>query len=103
MSGIAISNNALWGQLVRKTALTRDNAASPSVAAPVAPTAPLDKTGTSMRVLLHDTQSNFERFTTRVDSLATGIEDARREIVAVKDLFAGAQETTVGDVVEVGE
>ncbi|KAF7291017.1 hypothetical protein HMN09_01280800 [Mycena chlorophos] len=89
------ANNALWGQLVRKaTAVARD-------APPVAPTAPLDKTGTSMRVLLHDTQSNFERFAIRVDSLSSGIEDAHREIVAVKDLFGGAQESLVNDVVGV--
>nr|GAT58225.1 predicted protein [Mycena chlorophos] len=89
------ANNALWGQLVRKaTTAARD-------APPVAPTAPLDKTGTSMRVLLHDTQSNFERFANRVDSLSSGIEDAHREIVAVKDLFGGAQESLVNDVVGV--
>ncbi|KAJ7068526.1 hypothetical protein C8F01DRAFT_1017954 [Mycena amicta] len=88
------TNNALWGQLLRKTTLARD-------APLVAPTAPLDKTGTSMRVLLHDTQHNFERFSHRVDSLSSGIEDARQEIVVVKDLFNGAQESLVNDVVDV--
>ncbi|KAJ7751164.1 ATP-citrate synthase [Mycena olivaceomarginata] len=46
-----------------------------------------------MRILLHDTQANFETFSTRVDTLTSGIDDARREIVIVKDLFQGAQES----------
>ncbi|KAF7301892.1 hypothetical protein MIND_00755200 [Mycena indigotica] len=89
-------NNALWGQLVRKTTTVSrgDSLATP-------PTAPLDKTGTSMRILLHDTQSNFERFSVKVDSLSSGIDDARREIVVVKELFSGAQETLMNDVVDV--
>ncbi|KAJ7167463.1 hypothetical protein C8R46DRAFT_995579 [Mycena filopes] len=86
--------NALWGQLLRKSTL------APPTAGPLPPTAPLDKTGTSMRILLHDTQANFERFSTRVDTLASGIDNAKREIVIVKDLFQGAQETLTMDVVD---
>ncbi|KAJ6490312.1 hypothetical protein C8R47DRAFT_465018 [Mycena vitilis] len=86
-------HNALWGQLLRK-----DTFATPPV--PLPPTAPLDKTGTSMRILLHDTQANFERFSTRVDTLTEGIEEAKRDIVMVKDLFQGAQERLTLDIVD---
>ncbi|KAJ7044601.1 hypothetical protein C8F04DRAFT_1068854 [Mycena alexandri] len=87
-------SNALWGQLLRKNTL-----AVPATV-PLPPTAPLDKTGTSMRILLHDTQANFENFSTRVDTLTSGIENAKREIVVVKDLFQGAQESLTNDVVD---
>ncbi|KAJ7682518.1 hypothetical protein DFH06DRAFT_1464214 [Mycena polygramma] len=86
-------HNALWGQLLRK-----DTFATPAV--PLPPTAPLDKTGTSMRILLHDTQANFERFSTRVDTLTEGIDEAKRDIIMVKDLFQGAQETLTLDIVD---
>ncbi|KAJ7780981.1 hypothetical protein B0H16DRAFT_1496720 [Mycena metata] len=87
-------SNALWGQLLRKSTL-----AAPATV-PLPPTAPLDKTGTSMRILLHDTQANFENFSTRVDTVSAEIERTRREIVVVKDLFQGAQESLTNDVVD---
>ncbi|KAJ6515619.1 hypothetical protein C8R45DRAFT_1086802 [Mycena sanguinolenta] len=87
------TTNALWGQLLRKNTL----AAPPTV--PLPPTAPLDKTGTSMRILLHDTQANFEKFATRVDTLTSEIDEAKREIVIVKDLLHGSQESLSMDIV----
>ncbi|KAJ6539620.1 hypothetical protein B0H19DRAFT_367295 [Mycena capillaripes] len=89
-----LASNPLWGQLLRKNTL----AAPPTV--PLPPTAPLDKTGTSMRILLHDTQANFERFSTKVDTLTTGIDEAKREIIIVKTLFEGAQESLTLDIVD---
>ncbi|KAJ7653470.1 hypothetical protein B0H17DRAFT_395341 [Mycena rosella] len=85
---------ALWGQLLRKNTL-----AAPSVV-PLPPTAPLDRTGTSMRILLHDTQANFEKFSTKVDTLTSGINEAKREIVIVKDLFQRERESLTLDVVD---
>ncbi|KAF7355542.1 hypothetical protein MSAN_01471300 [Mycena sanguinolenta] len=90
------TTNALWGQLLRKNTL----AAPPTV--PLPPTAPLDKTGTSMRILLHDTQANFEKFATRVDTLTSEIDEAKREIVIVKDLLQGSQESLSMDIVDLG-
>ncbi|KAF7352562.1 hypothetical protein MVEN_01221500 [Mycena venus] len=87
-------SNALWGQLLRKNTLI-----APATV-PLPPTAPLDKTGTSMRILLHDTQANFEKFSTRVDALTSGIDEARHEVVVVKDLFQGAQESLTMDIVD---
>jgi hypothetical protein len=56
-----------------------------------------------MRILLHDTQANFEKFSTRVDTLTSGIDEAKREIVVVKDLFQGAQESLTTDIVDLGK
>ncbi|KAJ7498667.1 hypothetical protein FB451DRAFT_1202673 [Mycena latifolia] len=88
------ASTVLWGQLLRKNTL-----AAPS-AVPLPPTAPLDKTGTSMRILLYDTQSNFEKFSTKVDTLTSGINEAKREIVMVKDLFQREHESLTMDVVD---
>ncbi|KAJ7094528.1 hypothetical protein B0H15DRAFT_829917 [Mycena belliarum] len=88
---------ALWGQLLRKNTL-----ATPSMV-PVPPTAPLDKTGTSMRILLHDTQANFEKFSAKVDTLTSGITEAKREIVIVRDLFQREHEAHTMDVVDLGK
>jgi hypothetical protein len=87
-------SNALWGHLLRKNTVVAP--------APLPPTVQ-DKTGTSMRILLHDTQANFETFSTRVDALTSGIDNARREIVIVKDLFQGAQESLTMDIVDLGK
>lgn len=40
-----------------------------------------------MRILLHDTQANFEKFSNRVDKLTSSIDDAKNEIVLVQRLF----------------
>ncbi|KAJ7180361.1 hypothetical protein C8R43DRAFT_1056544 [Mycena crocata] len=86
--------SVLWGHLLRKNTL-----AGPP-AAPLPPTAPLDKTGTSMRILLHDTQANFEKFSVKVDTLTSGIDQAKREIGIVKDLFQADRESLTLDVVD---
>ncbi|KAJ7752787.1 hypothetical protein DFH07DRAFT_744809 [Mycena maculata] len=83
----------LWGQLLSKNTFA-------SAGTPLPPTAPLDKTGTSMRILLHDTQANFERFSTKVDALTSGIDDAKRELVVVKDLFHGEHESLTTEMLD---
>ncbi|KAJ7490300.1 hypothetical protein B0H11DRAFT_1719316 [Mycena galericulata] len=89
------ASTALWGQLLRKNTL-----AAPSPAVPLPPTAPLDKTGTSMRILLHDTQANFDKFSTKIDALTSDIDDAKRELILVKDLFQREHETLTTDIVD---
>ncbi|KAJ7129386.1 hypothetical protein C8R44DRAFT_700131 [Mycena epipterygia] len=89
----ASGSTALWGQLLRKGTL-----AAPSSAVPLPPTAPLDKNNTSMRILLHDTQANFERFSARVDTLTSGMDGAKREIIVVKDLFERGHESLTLDM-----
>ncbi|KAJ7639078.1 hypothetical protein FB45DRAFT_741254, partial [Roridomyces roridus] len=85
----------LWGQLLRKHTL-----AVPSTESPLPPTAPLDRNGTSMRILLHDTQANFEKFSTKVDTLTSGIDDTKRELLIVRDLFQKEHESLTMDFVD---
>ncbi|KAJ7283970.1 hypothetical protein C8J57DRAFT_1432940 [Mycena rebaudengoi] len=91
----APASTVLWGHLLRK-----DTLASPSTSTPLPPTAPLDKAGTSMRILLHDTQANFEKFSARVDALACGMDETRREISIVKNLFQGEHESLIMEIMD---
>ncbi|KAH9926298.1 uncharacterized protein BXZ73DRAFT_49424, partial [Epithele typhae] len=50
-------------------------------------THPVDKTGASTRMLLHDTHANLEKFTDRVTQLTVGLDKAKRELVTVQKLF----------------
>ncbi|PFH51030.1 hypothetical protein AMATHDRAFT_122148, partial [Amanita thiersii Skay4041] len=64
------------------------------------PLTPLDKNATSMRVLLHDTQANFEKFSTRVDNFLNGLAETKSEINLVKSLFERGQETLTNDIID---
>ncbi|KAH0836340.1 hypothetical protein J3R83DRAFT_7893 [Lanmaoa asiatica] len=56
-----MASNLLWAHLLRKDATTTEPLSE------IPPIAPQDKTGTSMRMLIHDTQVNLEKFSTRLD------------------------------------
>lgn len=77
-------STALWAHLLRKNTAIPSSQNSNITHTPIAP---LDKSGTSMRILLHDTQANFEKFSNRVDKLTSSIDDAKNEIVLVQRLF----------------
>jgi len=64
--------------------------------------APLDKNATSMRVLLHDTQANFEMFTVQVGKLFETIHEAKNELKTMQSLFQRDRETLTGDIVDLG-
>ncbi|KAJ7600537.1 hypothetical protein C8J56DRAFT_11285 [Mycena floridula] len=80
----------LWGHLGR-----RDKLPNPEEAAPILlpPLAPVDKNATSLRILLHDTQANFQEFSARVDKVANGVDLAAKEITTVKKLFEKEHDT----------
>ncbi|KZT72018.1 hypothetical protein DAEQUDRAFT_639896, partial [Daedalea quercina L-15889] len=61
---------------------------------------PMDKTGTSLRILLHDTQANLENFSDRVNKLAGNIDESKREISTVKELYQQGHEKVVEDIVD---
>jgi hypothetical protein len=48
-----------------------------SISSAPLPIAPVDKTGTSVRLLLHDNQATLEKFSEKVDKLLKGLEDSR--------------------------
>ena len=98
----------LWGHLLSKG--NPADAASQSDAPPsgrgdassVPRAVPTDKAGTTMRILLHDTQANLEHFSERVTTLTSGIDEAKQEIVAVQKLFEQDHETITADMVDLG-
>ncbi|KIY53017.1 hypothetical protein FISHEDRAFT_9335, partial [Fistulina hepatica ATCC 64428] len=61
---------------------------------------PLDRTGTSVRILLHDTQANLEKFSARVDAMMNGVQSTKNEIVGVGTLFQAEREMLSSNLVE---
>lgn len=64
--------------------------------------AALDKNATSMRVLLHDTHANFERFTSQVGNLFETIQETKNDLKTMQSLFQRDRETLTGDIVDLG-
>lgn len=62
--------------------------------------APADKTGTSVRILLHDTQATIEKFSERVDRLVSEAEDSRQKLLARNEEMSGEVERLVRRVVQ---
>lgn len=56
-----------------------------------------------MRILLHDTQANLEKFSERVDKMATGVSETKTEIITMQKLFLEDHEKLVGHTVDLGE
>lgn len=88
---------ALWSHLLRQDPLP-----TPPDSEVIPPIAPLDKNGTSMRVLLHDTQGTLERFSTRVDALCSTVEGTQREISTANSLFQDERVSLAGEMVDLG-
>lgn len=89
----------LWAHLFGKDKLP----APPNSEIIPPPIAPLDKTGTSARMLLYDTQGTLEKFSVKTDKLFSSLEETKREITAVNVLFQRERETLRDDVVDLGE
>lgn len=100
-------STAVWAQLLRGIRPTKDgsqsNPTQPDISHLAPPHAPLDKNATSMRVLLHDTQSNFERFTVEVENLFRSIAETKKEIKTVGCLYAKDRESLVSDIIDLGK
>ncbi|KAH9942032.1 hypothetical protein B0H21DRAFT_696588, partial [Amylocystis lapponica] len=67
---------------------------APSTAS-ISSATPLDKAGTTIRILLHDTQANLERFSDRVITLTGGIDETKREITTIHKRFEQDREKLV--------
>src|ERR1700722_17501136 len=82
MSPTVVAHNAqnlsastvLWAHL-RKDMVSAPNSSAESSLTMHTPITPIDKNGTSMRILLHDTSHNLEKFSDRVDKLTSGIDE----------------------------
>ncbi|KAI0774768.1 hypothetical protein BD413DRAFT_491923 [Trametes elegans] len=98
------ASTALWGHLLRKTGASSQappsSATSTSTFGKHTPSiAPVDKAGASTRILLHDTQAHLENFTERVTRLTTGLDDAKRELIAVQKLYQDDHEQIMERVI----
>lgn len=85
----------LWAHLG-----SRAIAQSPSSSAqehPSLATNPIDKLGTSARVLLLDTQQNMEKLSKQVEKLSTNVEERGRDIPTLERIF-DERLTTLTDV-----
>jgi hypothetical protein len=47
--------------------------------------------------------ANFEKFSARVDALACGMDETRREISIVKNLFQGEHESLTMEIMDLGQ
>ena len=100
------SSAVLWGHLLSSSDVSKTASSSGHqeghTSAPLSSIAPVDKTGTSLRILLHDTQANLERFSERVGKLTGDIDESKREIGTVKALLQQDHEKTVEEIVDLG-
>jgi len=92
------ASTALWAHLLRKDTL----GPPPNSGIVLPPMTPLDKNAASMRILLHDTQANFEKFSARVDKLCHTVDESKQEISMVNKLFQREHETLTGEMVDLG-
>ena len=94
------ASTALWSHILRQD--TQPSTSLSDTPTVVPPTAPLDKNATSMRVLLHDTQANFENFAIHVGKLIDGVNETKHEIKTTNDLFESDRQSLVGDITDLG-
>lgn len=94
-------SSTLWAHL-----LNRDNTASGSglktglTSVGLTASAPADKAGTSVRILLHDTQATIEKFSERIDRLVSEAEVSRRKLLARNEEVSDEVERLVRRVVQ---
>ncbi|CCM06134.1 uncharacterized protein FIBRA_08384 [Fibroporia radiculosa] len=92
-------SSVLWGHLLSDSAASSIARSADRSSPNLPPIAPTDKAGTSLRILLHDTQANLEKFSDRVSKLTGGVDESRREIVTVQTLFQQDRENLVETMV----
>jgi len=92
------ASTPLWTHLLRPSGRTPSSLTDVTAMAP--PLAPLDKNATSMRVLLHDTQANFEKFTIHVEKLLDGVKETKQHILTTSSLFERDRESLMGDIID---
>ncbi|KAG6886118.1 hypothetical protein C0993_002637 [Termitomyces sp. T159_Od127] len=88
---------SLWAHLLRKDTARGQ---SPNLGSILPPITPLDKNGSSMRILLHDTQAHLDRFAERADKLFSKIDETKREISIVNTLFRREHDTLSEELVD---
>lgn len=76
-------SSTLWAHLLNKdTTVSGPGLKTGLAAVEPAMSAPADRAGTSVRILLHDTQATIEKFSERVDKLVSEAENSRQKLLA---------------------
>ncbi|KAI0825554.1 hypothetical protein BC629DRAFT_6850 [Irpex lacteus] len=92
---------ALWGHLLHKKPHTslaaKSNGDKPNL---VPPMKPVDKAGTSARMLLHDTQAVLEKFSGKIDKLHSEVEQAKNEVSMSHKVFQHGNDKVLSDQVD---
>jgi len=96
------ASTTMWTHLLRSNTnqVPKSLKDMPIIAPPMVP---LDKNASSMRILLHDTQANFEKFTTHVGTLFESIQETKNELKTTYSLFERDRETLMGDIIDLGK
>ena len=88
----------LWAHLSRK-----DNAGrTADTDTFIPPSGPQDKTAATMRVLLHDTQMNLERFSGNVERLIEDVHSTTQAIKQTGATFEQEHDKLMGDILDLG-
>jgi hypothetical protein len=87
------TSSTLWAHLLRKD---RTNEPIPAISVPIAPA---DKTGTSVRLLLHDTQATLEKFSQRIDKLVKGVDEVHSKAQEKEQEWADEVERSTKSIV----
>ncbi len=97
------ASTALWAHLIRTSTTSEAPKSLQDMSIVVPPMAPLDKNVTSMRVLLHDTQANFEKFSNHVGRLLESIQETKNDLKTMHSVFERDRETLTSDIVDLGK
>ena len=93
-------SSTLWAHLLNKDATASGSGLRTGLASVGLAAAPADKTGTSVRILLHDTQATIEKFSERVDKLVSEAEDSRQKLLARNEEVSGEVERLVRRMIQ---
>jgi hypothetical protein len=87
--------NALWAYLLQKDLPVSSDLSATHVVPPVTP---VDRTNTSMRMLIHDMQATLERFSTRVDALLNNVKDTKTEVLSVSRMSERERDRVLDEI-----
>lgn len=94
-------SSTLWAHLLNKDSTPSGSGLKTGLGSVgLTASAPADKTGTSVRILLHDTQATIEKFSERIDKLVSEAEDSRQKLLARNEEVSGEVERIVRRVVQ---
>lgn len=96
------ATTTLWAHLARKDTRSTSQSAEPAAASYPLPSHPIDKAGTSTRILLLDTQQNMEKFSERVEKAILKLEEARLDVQAMQKAAGDLREETVSVMSDLG-